>query len=193
MKLILASRSPRRQQLLNLFGLDFETVDADIDESVARNEAPGQMTLRLATMKAQTVYDMLGTGHRVLGGDTTVALQDAILGKPESRDEAVSMLRLLSGRTHSVFSGVALVSDEGAWELLCESRVTFAKLSDAQIFAYCDSDDPYDKAGAYGIQGEAGMFVTHLEGSYSGVIGLPLWHTHQLLMRPLQSDLADKT
>ena len=95
------------------------------------------------------------------------------------------MLQQLSAHTHSVFSGVALVDDTGARALLCESRVTFANLTDVQIFTYCDTDDPYDKAGAYGIQGEAGKFVTRLEGSYSGVIGLPLWHTHQLLMGSL--------
>jgi septum formation protein len=182
MKLILASRSPRRQQLLGLFGLDFETVEANIDESVVKSEAPGDMALRLAMTKARKVYALSGTGHRVLGGDTTVALQDTVFGKPANRSEAVSILRQLSGHTHSVFSGVALVDDTGARALLCESRVTFANLTNAQISRYCDTDDPYDKAGAYGIQGEAGKFVTHLEGSYSGVIGLPLWHTHQLLM-----------
>jgi septum formation protein len=185
MKLILASRSPRRLQLLGQFGLIFETVEANIDESVVESETPGDMTLRLAMMKARKVYELMGAGHRVLGGDTTVALQGVVFGKPANRSEAVSMLQQLSGHTHSVFSGVALVDDTAARALLCESRVTFSNLTDDQISRYCDTDDPYDKAGAYGIQGEAGEFVTHLEGSYSGVIGLPLWHTHQLLMGAL--------
>ena len=185
MKLILASGSPRRRQLLSQFGLDFESVEANIDESAVQNEAPGEMTLRLAMLKARKVFEKMATGHRVLGGDTTVALRDSVFGKPGDRSEAASMLQQLSGNTHSVFSGVALVDDTGARALLSESRVTFANLTDAQIFKYCESNDPYDKAGAYGIQGEAGKFVTHLEGSYSGVIGLPLWHTHQLLMGPL--------
>ncbi len=182
MRLILASRSPRRRQLLSQFGLNFDVVEPGIDEGGIPGETPGEMTLRLALMKAQWVYDTLGAGHRVLGGDTTVALGSAVFGKPGDRSEAICMLQKLSGHTHSVFSGVALVNAAGSRYLLSESRVTFAKLTDAQIFRYCDCNDPYDKAGAYGIQGEAGKFVTDLDGSYSGVIGLPLWHTHQLLM-----------
>ncbi len=182
MRLILASRSLRRQQLLAQLGLEFDIVEADVDESIIGNESPAEMTMRLAALKAQSVYDRLGRGCRVLGGDTTVALANIILGKPDNRAEAIGMLHKLSGRTHCVFSAVARVDDSGCRRLLSETRVTFAELSTAQISNYCDTADPYDKAGAYGIQGEAGSFVSRLEGSYSGVMGLPLWQTHQLLL-----------
>ena len=181
MKLVLASASPRRQLLLRQFGLDFDIITADVDESRI-DESPAEMTIRLARLKAQTVYKISGPNTQVLGGDTTVALGNTVLGKPESRDDAITMLRSLSGQTHSVFSGVALVRRNHCSSLLSETRVTFRKLSDKEIVNYCDTSDPYDKAGAYGIQSGAGSFVTSLDGSYSGVVGLPLWQTHQLLM-----------
>lgn len=182
MKLILASGSPRRKVLLSLLGFQFQVVEANVDESLLHNETPEAMTLRLAKLKAQTVFDSFGMGHCVLGGDTTVALDGEALGKPESRDHAITLLKRLSGRTHSVFSGVALADHKGCDALVSETRVTFAELSEHSIIRYCAGPDPYDKAGAYGIQGEAGEFVTDIEGSYSGVVGLPLWHTHRLLV-----------
>ncbi len=183
MKLVLASASPRRKQLLQQFGLDFDIITADVDERRI-DETPGDMTIRLAILKAQTVYEITGPTVQVLGGDTTVALGNTVLGKPVDREDAIAMLKSLSGTTHSVFSAVALVRDSGCKSLLSETRVTFRKLSEDDIETYCNSSDPYDKAGAYGIQGAAGSFVTALDGSYSGVVGLPLWHTHQLLMTP---------
>lgn len=181
MKLVLASRSPRRRSLLRQLELDFEVADADVDESMLENELPASMTTRLAQMKASAVYQILAPGVRVLGGDTTVALGNEVLGKPRDRDHAMAMLKRLSGRTHSVYSAVAVVDGTGCRCLLSESRVTFKQLDEQTIIRYCETGDPYDKAGAYGIQGPAGSFVSRLEGSYSGVMGLPLWHTHQLL------------
>ena len=183
MKLVLASASPRRKQLLDLFGLTFDIITADVDERRI-DESPADMTIRLAVLKAQTVYESAGPDVQVLGGDTTVALGNTVFGKPANRDEAIEMLNMLSAKTHSVFSAVALARSSGCNSLLSETRVTFRELSDADIAAYCDSGDPYDKAGGYGIQGGAGSFVTAIAGSYSGVVGLPLWHTHQLLIMP---------
>ncbi len=187
MSLILASRSPRRQQLLAALGLKFEVVAADVVEDAKENEEPEEMTLRLAESKARQVCRVVGKGCRVIGGDTVVALDGKIMGKPQNREHAMAMLTELSGRTHRVLSAVALIEDSHCRKRLSESRVTFARLTRQQITRYCDTRDPYDKAGAYGIQGEAGHFVTELAGSYSGVVGLPLWHLHQLLFEPAKS------
>ncbi|NKB77422.1 MAG: septum formation inhibitor Maf [Gammaproteobacteria bacterium] len=181
LNLVLASQSPRRNSLLKQFDIPFQVVVSDIDETPLIGEAPDQMTLRLAKQKALAVFDKVGKGHRVLGGDTTVTLQQRILGKPSGRSDAIDMLNQLSGSTHLVHSAVALASDNGCETRLCSTKVTFITLTDIQISQYCDSLDPYDKAGAYGIQGAAGRFVSQIEGSYSGVMGLPLWETHQLL------------
>ena len=156
------------------------------------------MTVRLALLKAQTVFDRLcanddggddggGKEHAVLGGDTVVAIGDEVFGKPADRDHALTMLGCLSGNTHTVFSAVALVV---GWRpvrpvrklhRLSATEVTFGRLDRRQLEQYCDGDEPFDKAGAYGIQGAGGAFVKHIKGSYSGVVGLPLWETSQLL------------
>lgn len=181
MKLILASESVRRQSLLAQFGLEFTICAANIDETPFANESPAEMTLRLAREKAHSVFNRYGHGYRVLGGDTTVAIGSRCFGKPGDKEEAMAMLLALSGCVHQVYSAVALVDQHGAHALLSTTSVEFAHLSEQQITRYCQTDEPYDKAGAYGIQGPAGAFVRSLNGSYSGVIGLPLWHTHQLL------------
>lgn len=187
-RLILASSSPRRQQLLSQFGLAFEVDAADIDETRLKNESPFAMTRRLAEEKALAVFRRRNhTECRVLGGDTTVAIGGTVFGKPADRGQAIEMLQALSGKTHCVYSAVALVGHNQCRSLVSETRVTFRDLPDDEIFEYCDSNDPYDKAGGYGVQGIAGQFVVDLQGSYSGVIGLPLWHTHQLIMGLTQS------
>lgn len=170
--------------MLGLLGLAFEVVEPEISEQPGPQETPAELSSRLAREKAQSVQAKFGTGVRTLGGDTVVSLDDRILGKPRDRDQAVNMLRQLSGCTHTVISAVALADHRGCKCLMSESRVTFTVLDEQDIQVYCDSPDPYDKAGAYGIQGEAGAFVTRLEGSYSGVMGFPLWQVHQLLMNP---------
>lgn len=181
MPLILASSSPQRRKLLALLVPDFEVVNPDIDEVRLTNESPAAMTHRLAMAKASTVYRQSGPDVRVLGGDTAIAMADRILGKPTSHDHAVSMLTDLSGTTHTVYSSVALCSSRGCRSLLSRSRVTFRALPADEIERYCLTGDPYDKAGGYGIQGSAGSFIAALSGSYTGVIGLPLWETHLLL------------
>ncbi len=196
--LILASESPRRRRMLARLGVAFRTEAAALDETRLARESPPDMTVRLALLKAQTVFDRLGAAtaapaahpaHLVLAGDTAVAIGDEILGKPADRDHAMAMLRRLSGATHTVFSAVALVAGERRAHRLSVRRahrlsateVTFERLDARQIETYCDSEEPFDKAGAYAIQGFAGAFVRRINGSYSGVVGLPLWETRQLL------------
>ena len=189
--LILASESPRRRRMLARLGVSFRTEAAALDETRQPHESPPDMTVRLALLKAQTVFDRLGAApaahlaHLVLAGDTAVAIGDEILGKPADRDHAMAMLRRLSGATHTVFSAVALVAGEPISgkqaHRLSATEVTFERLDARQIEIYCDSEEPFDKAGAYAIQGFAGAFVRRINGSYSGVVGLPLWETRQLL------------
>ena len=192
--LILASESPRRRRMLARLGVVFRTEAAALDETRLAHETPPDMTVRLALLKAQTVFDRVNTStvapaahlaHLVLAGDTAVAIGDEILGKPADRDHAMAMLRRLSGATHTVFSAVALVAGEPISgkqaHRLSATEVTFERLDARQIETYCDSEEPFDKAGAYAIQGFAGAFVRRINGSYSGVVGLPLWETRQLL------------
>ena len=186
-RLVLASNSPRRKQLLQLFGIEFDVISADIDETPLPKEPPDQMTLRLAKEKASAVFSQLRhnetPNYCVLGGDTTVSIDGGILGKPQSRDQARTMINQLSGRAHWVYSAVVLMGREGSDARLSSTKVWFHSLSHHQISDYCNSKEPYDKAGGYGIQGRAGKFVQRIEGSYSGVVGLPLFDTHLLLMK----------
>jgi septum formation protein len=179
--LILASSSPRRKELLARLGVEFSVKIADIDETPLQGESPVAMTERLAHAKAQSVADTLNRAHWVLGSDTTVALGGRVFGKPASRREAMDTLALLSGNTHQVISSVSLVGEGRSVTKSVVSQVSFGELSNAQIAAYCDTDEPYDKAGSYGIQGSAGNFVKHINGDYSAIVGLPLWLTSQLL------------
>lgn len=181
-RLILASASPRRRDLLRQLGVEFEVMPADVDESLRAGETPAQYTVRLAREKALAVWRQEGGRLPVLGSDTAVVLDDEILGKPADRAEAVAMLERLSGRTHEVYSAVALVHGDGVvHERLNVSRVTFAELDPGWIACYCDTGDPMDKAGAYGVQGRAGERIARIEGSFYGVMGLPLFETSRLL------------
>lgn len=179
--LILASASPRRRQLLKRLTANFESVGVDIDESRRDTESAAQLCVRLARQKAQLGFARYGDRGVVLGGDTVVALGERVFGKPRDRGEAMEMLTRLSGTTHIVHSGIAVVSATAQHHRLSSSEVTFTDLSQWQIADYCQTDGPYDKAGGYAIQGEAGAWVTHLRGSYTGVMGLPLWETAVLL------------
>ncbi|NBB92462.1 MAG: septum formation inhibitor Maf [Gammaproteobacteria bacterium] len=179
--LILASASPRRRELLGLFGVDFEVAPAHIDESVQGGESPERYVVRVARDKALAIHARLD-GRFVLGSDTAVVVDDECLGKPADDDEAKDMLRRLSGREHRVLSAVALIAPDGASrERLSVTRVEFAELPLEWIRRYIASGEPHDKAGAYGIQGAAGIWVRSLNGSYSGVVGLPLFETGELL------------
>jgi septum formation protein len=182
-KLVLASGSPRRLQLLASLGLECEVSPVDIDETPRPGEAPPDYARRLAADKVVAALERLPAGRLVLGADTVVALGDEILGKPADEADAARMLRRLSGRTHEVHTAVAVGRDGELAFRLATSEVTFRNLRDAEIDAYVATGDPADKAGAYGIQGLAAIFVTRLSGSYSGVVGLPLCETAELLQR----------
>ena len=190
----LASRSPRRRELLTQLGVRFEPLlfregarsDQDTDEAVRPGEQPDDYVRRVTRLKADAAWQRVvmrrGLQRKpVLAADTTVALAGEILGKPADREEAERTLRTLSGTQHRVLTAVA-IQFEGRVEMaVSESLVTFASLDDARIAAYVQTGEPYDKAGGYGIQGRAGAFVQRLEGSYTGVMGLPLYETANLL------------
>ena len=182
--LILASSSPRRWELLKQVGMAHEVIIADIDESVREGEDAREYVCRMAREKALEVHRRDGVTAAVLGADTAVIVNGRILGKPVDREDAIHMLEGLSGRTHEVWSAVALVLPGGGLsERLNITRVTFSNLDRAWIEAYCDSGDPMDKAGAYGVQGIAAQKISHMEGSYSGVMGLPLHETAEILQQ----------
>lgn len=181
----LASRSPRRAELLEQIGIEFIVLPSDIDETPLLNEQSDAYVLRLAAEKAQACYDGLiaqsATIYPVLAADTTVSLDGRILGKPQDEDEAFHMLSSMSGRCHEVHTGIALATHEGVQVALSTTKVEMAKLSDQIILAYIATGEPRDKAGAYGIQGLAAVLIKRIEGSYSGVMGLPIFETTQLL------------
>lgn len=188
----LASASPRRAELLPLIGVAFEVLklgEFGVDEAVHGREAPATYVQRLAREKAQAGMRAVAARglvpRPVLGADTTVCVGREILGKPgdapDREAEAARMLRLLSGRVHRVLTAVALATPKGARVVLSDSRVTFRRLTRAEIAAYIATGEPFDKAGGYGIQGPAAAFVSHLSGSYTGVMGLPLFETAALL------------
>jgi septum formation protein len=180
----LASRSPRRAELLNQIGVKYQVHAIDIDESRTAGESPAEYVCRLAIEKAQTVARELATqqdSFQVLAADTTISLDGDIIGKPADQDQCRCILGQLSARQHLVLTAVALATpDNIAWRLT-QNRVSFRALSPREIESYCASDEPMDKAGAYAIQGKAALFIEHLEGSYSAVMGLPLFETAELL------------
>ena len=180
-QLYLASRSPRRQELLRQVGLCFDVLPADVDERRAPGQTPADYAVAMALAKAAAARPPQRLP--VLGADTDVVIDGEILGKPAGRDEALAMLARLSGRTHEVFSSVAAVLEGRAETALSVTRVTFGDIAPAQAAAYWDSGEPADKAGAYAIQGFGAQFVKEIHGSYSGVVGLPLYETLELLRR----------
>jgi septum formation protein len=180
----LASASPRRSELLRQIGVRFEVRPADIKEEPITGEAPEAYVVRLATAKAEAVWAAVAADPRpVLGADTAVVLDGALLGKPRDTAEAAQMLERLSGRTHRVLTAVALRTGSGVDTRLSASEVRFRATTAAERRAYCSTGEPFDKAGGYGIQGHAAVFVDELKGSYSGVVGLPLCETAVLLER----------
>jgi septum formation protein len=190
----LASRSPRRRELLLQMGVRFEPLlfregqrqDEDTDESVRPGEPPDDYVRRVTRLKAEAAWKRVvmrrGLQRKpVLAADTTVALAGEILGKPADRADADRILRTLSGAQHRVLTAIAIAFEQRLEIAVSESLVTFAFLDDARIASYVQSGEPFDKAGAYAIQGRAGAFVSRLEGSYTGVMGLPLYETAELL------------
>lgn len=178
----LASLSPRRSELLDQIGVDHEIVHIDVDETPLAGEVPAEYVIRLALAKARAGYTAIEgkTSMPVLAADTAVVLDDQIMGKPTDRDDALEMMARLSGRSHKVLTGIALV---GAHEesRLSVSKVTFRTVFPAEALNYWNSGEPADKAGGYGIQGLGALFISRLEGSFSGVMGLPLFETAELL------------
>ena len=170
---MLASRSPRRAQLLAAAGFDFEISPADVNEARLKDESPETYVTRLANAKATSV-----TGRHpncvVVGADTLVVAKNQILGKPTDNQDAVKMLRQLSGRTHEVLTAVTVLRDAQRASVIGSTRVTFIELSDQEVTAYVASGEPIDMAGAYAIQGLASRFVESIEGSYTNVVGLPI-------------------
>jgi len=180
-KIILASASPRRAELLMQIGVEFDTLPVDIDETPYDGEKPHDYVRRLALEKAQAAKLLCNkSGLLFLGSDTSVIIDGEILGKPEDKKHAKDMLNKLSGRTHSVLTSVALLGEKD-WCIVSENKVTFAVLSDSDFEQYWATGEPKGKAGAYAIQGKAAIFIKKLEGSFSGVMGLPLYETAQLL------------
>jgi septum formation protein len=178
-KLILASTSPRRREILASLELDFVVVPVDVDESPRDGETPGDMALRLAVAKAKAA-DMSGDGIAI-GADTVVVIDERALGKPKDEADCLAMLELLGGRGHKVLTGVALHGPNGTRTALSETDVYFREISRDEALAYWQSGEPCDKAGAYAIQGLGGVFVERIVGSYSGVVGLPVFETAALL------------
>jgi septum formation protein len=180
--IVLASASPRRQALLQQIGVRFRQRTAEIDETPLDNETAQEYVVRLALAKAQAVRRQSGSVELpVLGADTAVVADGRLLGKPADLAHARDMLQRLSGRRHRVLSAVALVRQDRQAVSVSESSVWFRELSENDIVSYWKTGEPRDKAGAYGIQGLGAIFVERLEGSYSGVMGLPLYETAQLL------------
>lgn len=179
----LASASPRRSALLTQIGVSHEVRPVDIDESIASGETPASYVERLAAEKADALWQRLERAARrpVLGADTSVALGADVMGKPRDERDAAEMLRRLSGRTHQVYTAVALRHDDGCDTRLSVSEVSFRELDDAEIAAYWRTGEPADKAGAYAVQGLGAVFIERIAGSFSGIMGLPVFETGQLL------------
>jgi septum formation protein len=181
--LILASASPRRRELLMEMGLKFDVIPSDTDEAIVPEESPETQVKRWASEKAQVAAEN-HPDQWVIAADTTVVLDEMIFGKPQDCKEAEHMLRQLSDRTHEVMSGICLVN-RGRNVFQVRSVITqvrFKKLSDLEIAAYVETDEPFDKAGGYGIQGMGAFLVQSISGSYTNVVGLPLCETLELLM-----------
>jgi septum formation protein len=179
----LASASPRRSALLEQIGVALRVQPVEVDETALGGEPPDRYVRRLAVLKAETLWQTLAAPQRqpVLGADTAVVLDDEILGKPRDEQDCLRMLGLLSARTHQVFTAVALRASDGCESRVNVSDVTFRKLADDEIRRYWRSGEPADKAGAYAVQGRAALFIERIAGSYSGIMGLPLFETGELL------------
>lgn len=178
-RLILASTSPRRREILAALGLEFAVCHVDIDESPLDDEAPGDMVLRLAVAKAAAAA--AGPGDVVIAADTVVVVGGRALGKPADENDCLAMLAALAGRGHEVLTGVALRDGQGTRTAVSTTDVYFREIGRDEALAYWQSGEPRDKAGAYAVQGLGGAFVERIEGSYSGVVGLPVFETVALL------------
>ncbi len=182
-KIYLASKSPRRQELLQQIGIDFEVVTADIEETARENELAADFVLRMAQEKAQAGYQSIKIDARLptLGADTVVVVDGEIFGKPLNQEDSFRMLSVLSGRTHEVYTSIAVVTAEGIISDTSKTIVTFKDLAETEIRSYIATGESSDKAGSYAVQGLAAVFISHINGSYYGVMGLPIFETAELL------------
>lgn len=180
MEIVLASASPRRQELLRQVGLTFRIIPSQVNEEITEPMSPGALVEHLSLMKAQAVASQVPDAL-VLGSDTIVVVDGDVLGKPRDRADAIAMLQRLSGRAHEVMTGVALVCSERHMVAHEVTKVRFASLTGEQIERYVDSGEPMDKAGSYGIQGRASAMISSIDGDYFNVVGLPLCRTVQML------------
>lgn len=169
--LILASKSPRRRELLSLITTDFEIKSADVDETLPEGISPQEAVLHLSKIKAAPFNNGIDT---IIGADTVVAVDGKILGKPADRQQAAEMLKSLSGKYHSVFTGVTVIKPEQSVTFSVETKVKFFDLSDEEIYSYIATGECDDKAGAYGIQGKGSLLVEKIDGDYFNVVGLPI-------------------
>ena len=172
--IILASKSPRRRQLLSMLGVEFTVQTADIDETMDKSQTPAHEVAAVSARKAEKIAQSASKEDIIISADTIVVIDGAILGKPKSEEEAAQMLRRLSGRTHTVYTGLTVRRGEESKSVVSATGVTFRALHEGEIAAYIATGEPMDKAGAYGIQGYGSMFVSHLDGDYFGVMGLPV-------------------
>jgi septum formation protein len=179
--LVLASQSPRRAELLNQIGIPFNQNAIDLDETPLKNEKPELYVLRMALEKANLGWQLGVKSNQVLAADTIVVIQGDILGKPKDQTDSKRMLTMLSGSTHQVFTAVALVDSTEQKSVVVQTEVCFGSLTEQQMHWYWHTGEPQDKAGSYAIQGLGGQFVKHIKGSYSAVVGLPLYETKTLL------------
>ena len=184
MRIVLASASPRRKELLEQLGIEFEICVSDVEEIVTETK-PAKVVEELSAMKAEAVFRQIEGDVLVIGSDTVVALEDRILGKPESPEHAVEMLKSLQAREHYVYTGVTLYKRKDGKEFRTtfseRTLVKFYPMTDAEILWYVDSGEPLDKAGAYGIQGLGARYVEKISGDYNNVVGLPIARLYQEL------------
>lgn len=178
--IILASKSPRRQELFSLIGLTYRVIVSDVEETVPPNSAPDELVMALALQKARAVHCDY-PNDCVVGADTVVYIDEEIIGKPHDVADAKRILNRLQGRTHVVYTGVAVLSPRGEDVRHAQTRVTFAPMREEEIDWYIQTGEPMDKAGAYGIQGPGGIFVERVEGNYFNVIGMPLPLLYRML------------
>jgi len=179
--LYLASNSPRRAELLTQIGISYARVKADVEEVLQVGESAERYVSRLALQKAQAGFVNSAQDRPTLGADTIVVIGDHILEKPRDQAHAAEMMLMLSGNTHQVFTAIALVDKQQQKQCLVTTSVTFKTLTELEISDYWHTNEPLDKAGGYGIQGVGGKFVSHISGSYSAVVGLPLYETDKLI------------
>ena len=173
----LESKSPRRKQIMELTDFDFKILTANVSEDGTDNMSPEEAVMYLSRIKAEGIYENVEDGDIIIGSDTVVAINDTILGKPKDKDDAYNMLKMLSGKIHSVYTGVTLVK-KGNPDIIKtfyeETKVEFYELSDKEIEDYIKTGEPFDKAGAYGIQEKGALFVKALHGDFFNVVGLPV-------------------